>query len=279
MTWFLTDDLDEFTTTAGEFLRADPAANTLGLTIVDNLAKRGTQAYGPDAPRFGWWQPRGKAVAGAFLRTPPHPAVLSGLPAEAVAPLMELLSDVDDINAESGVARAIGAIWARRDRREPVVRRQTRLYRLVDLVWPYPTPAGRARPAEAADRDLLLGWYDLFHREVGEEAGFIDAVVDDRISYGGLTIWEVDGEPVSMAGRTRPTAGMIRVGPVFTPTALRRHGYAAAATAQVSQEAREIADDVLLFTDLENPTSNAIYQRLGYRPVHDRWVIAALGPA
>jgi predicted GNAT family acetyltransferase len=27
---------------------------------------------------------------------------------------------------------------------------------------------------------------------------------------------------------------------------------------------------VLLFTDLANATSNAIYQRLGYRPVEDR---------
>ena len=30
------------------------------------------------------------------------------------------------------------------------------------------------------------------------------------------------------------------------------------------------ADQVLLFTDLANPTSNALYQRLGYEPVEDR---------
>jgi predicted GNAT family acetyltransferase len=27
---------------------------------------------------------------------------------------------------------------------------------------------------------------------------------------------------------------------------------------------------VVLFTDLANPTSNALYQRLGYEPVSDR---------
>jgi predicted GNAT family acetyltransferase len=33
----------------------------------------------------------------------------------------------------------------------------------------------------------------------------------------------------------------------------------------------------MLFTDLANPTSNAIYQRLGYRAVRDE-VIIAFGP-
>jgi predicted GNAT family acetyltransferase len=44
-------------------------------------------------------------------------------------------------------------------------------------------------------------------------------------------------------------------------------------TCTVSQAARDAgADQVLLFTDLANPTSNALYQRLGYEPVEDRAV-------
>jgi RimJ/RimL family protein N-acetyltransferase len=31
---------------------------------------------------------------------------------------------------------------------------------------------------------------------------------------------------------------------------------------------------VVLYTDLANPTSNAVYQRLGYRPVEDRVVLS-----
>jgi predicted GNAT family acetyltransferase len=74
-------------------------------------------------------------------------------------------------------------------------------------------------------------------------------------------------------GRTRISAGMIRLGPVFTPVERRSQGYGGAVTAAVSAAAQQLADEVLLFTDLTNPVSNAIYQRLGYRPVHDRWVI------
>jgi predicted GNAT family acetyltransferase len=67
---------------------------------------------------------------------------------------------------------------------------------------------------------------------------------------------------------------MVRIGPVFTPPESRRHGYAGAVTAAISRAARELVGEVLLFTDLSNPTSNAIYQRIGYRPVQDRLVLS-----
>jgi predicted GNAT family acetyltransferase len=74
-----------------------------------------------------------------------------------------------------------------------------------------------------------------------------------------------------MAGLTRMAAGQVRVGPVYTPPRLRGKGYGGAVTAAVSQAARDAgASQVLLFTDLANPTSNALYQRLGYQPVEDR---------
>ena len=156
---------------------------------------------------------------------------------------------------------------------EPEVERRTRLYRLGQLVPPDPAPSGRARVAVADDRELLFDWHHRFHREVGEEIGDRTTIIDDRISYGGLSLWEVDAVPVAMAGRTRVSAGMIRLGPVFTPVELRSRGYGAAVTAAVSATAQQLADEVLLFTDLTNPISNAIYQRLGYQPVHDRWVV------
>ena len=103
------------------------------------------------------------------------------------------------------------------------------------------------------------------------------AEVDRRM--GRLRLWEVDGEArsreaVSMAGSTRPSSGMVRVDAVYTPPRRRRHGYAAAVTAAVTRAALDAgASDVVLFTDLANPTSNAVYTRLGYRPVEDRTLL------
>ncbi len=123
------------------------------------------------------------------------------------------------------------------------------------------------------DRGLLIAWSEAFHREAQSGPEDRESMVDERLSYRGLTLWEDAGQPVSMAGLTRPAAGQVRVGPVYTPPGLRGKGYAGAVTCVVSQAARDAgADRVLLFTDLANPTSNALYQRLGYEPVEDRAV-------
>lgn len=72
-------------------------------------------------------------------------------------------------------------------------------------------------------------------------------------------------------GRRDPrVARQVRVGPVYTPAPFRGRGYAGAATVEVGRVALASGvDDVLLFTDLSNPTSNGLYQRIGYRPVAD----------
>jgi len=77
-----------------------------------------------------------------------------------------------------------------------------------------------------------------------------------------------------MAARSRPEAGMVRIQMVYTPAAHRGRGYAGAATSAAGRAALDLgASDVVLFTDLSNPTSNGLYQRLGYRPVLDRVVL------
>ncbi|SCF71970.1 FR47-like protein [Streptomyces sp. DconLS] len=117
-----------------------------------------------------------------------------------------------------------------------------------------------------------MRWFGEFAQAVGEGPGR-DAGpwADARLSYGGITLWEAaDGTPLAMAGATREIAGQVRVAPVYTPAALRGRGYAGAVTAEVSRAARAAgAAEILLFTDLANPTSNALYQRLGYREVAD----------
>jgi predicted GNAT family acetyltransferase len=65
-----------------------------------------------------------------------------------------------------------------------------------------------------------------------------------------------------------------RVGPVYTPPESRRRGYAGAITAAISRRALDDgAPQVSLFTDLANPISNGVYQRLGYVPVEDRQIL------
>jgi hypothetical protein len=282
MTWSTAHDLEEFTAAAGEFLRAQPARNTLMLSIMASLRASGPRAYGSDPPLFGWWREAGGQATGAFLQTPPFPLLLSSAPDQAVRELAKTLAGagrmIPGVNSGGQAAGQFAAEWQRQAGGTFAVQRQMRLYRLARLVPPDPAPPGRARVAAAADRELLAHWFEACMLEIGEmEAGVARAHVQvaDRLSYGGLTLWESGGAPVSFAAVTRAVTGVVRVGPVYTPPGQRRRGYAAGVTAAVSGGALAAgADEVLLFTDLANPTSNAIYQRIGYEPVEDRVVLA-----
>ncbi|MGC9668773.1 GNAT family N-acetyltransferase [Planosporangium sp. 12N6] len=267
---------------AGDFLHARAAANTLPLTIAETLGTSGVTAYGGDSPLLGWWRPERAAVAGVFVHTPPYPAVVTRLPGPAVPSLAEHLAalgrPLSGVNGDREVAEAFAAEWVRRTGGAVHLHQQHRLYRLADLTPPRPAPPGHARIAGTADLDLVLAWWEEFVVEVGDTPSDRTNVVADRIGHGGVLLWEVNGAPVAMAGVTRPVAGMVRVGPVYTPPRLRGRGYAGAVTAAVSRAARTGgAAEVLLFADLANPTSNGLYQRLGYRPVGDHVILSFVG--
>jgi RimJ/RimL family protein N-acetyltransferase len=297
MVWSTTTAVDEFLAEAGEFLRAEPARNSVVLTVAENLRVKATAdpstrrtanpptpptPPGPDRTLLGWWRPAAgpDLIGGAFLATPAYPVVLTDMSRQAAAALAAELAAagrlVPGVNAEQESAAAFAAAWRNRTGDSAQVHRRMRLFRLGDLIPPDPRPEGSARIAAPRDRQLLIAWFDAFAREVGELA-VIDqaAAVDERLSYGGITLWEVDGTPVAVAGLTRAVAGMVRVGPVYTPPDRRGRGYGGAATVAVSQATRDAgAGEVVLYTDLANPTSNALYQRLGYCPVEDRIVLS-----
>lgn len=275
MAWSITAELPGYLTAAGEFLESDPVRNTVPLTVVTRLRARGTSACGGTGPLFGWYQSPSGRIGGAFSETPPFPVLLAAMPPSVAAALATDLArlghQVTGVTGATPAADAFAAQWQRITGRCAQVQMRERLFRLGELVPPSPPPPGRARIAGAADHDLIAGWFTRFARETGTRLG--DAA--DQLSYGGLTLWEDGGTAVAAAGITRQVATMARVAPVYTPPRHRRHGYAAAATAAVSQAALDAgATEVVLFTDLANPTSNALYQRLGYRPVEDHVLLS-----
>jgi predicted GNAT family acetyltransferase len=140
------------------------------------------------------------------------------------------------------------------------------------------------RPYQESDRDLVIAWMDAFVDEALPEAPPEDAEhwLERTLSNpdGGVVLW-LDGEqPVSFSGYGGLTPNGIRVGPVYTPPGLRRRGYASALVAELTKRLLEGGRKFcFLFTDLANPTSNSIYQRVGYEPVSDadQWVFAGRG--
>lgn len=273
--WYSTQDLTGFLSHAGGFLRSRPDLHTVALTVTETLRTDGTRAYGGEAPVFGVLELGGQ-VRAAYFRTPPFRLTVTPLtPDEAdalAAHLVALGHRLPGVIAVRETAEAFAAAWYRRTGVRGTVGQRQRLYRLGNLTVPQPVPPGRARVAGRGDREQLIRWYGEFIEAVGDHAARDAAAwADSRIAYGGVTFWEgEDGSPVAMAGVTPVVAGQVRVAPVYTPAHLRGRGYAGAVTAAVSRAVLASGiREVLLFTDLANPTSNSLYQRIGYRAVAD----------
>lgn len=281
--WVAAADTREFERTTIPWLAAEPARNTLILTVFDRLRTEGPHAFGERDPQLLTWYAANGDVAGALLRTPPYLLLLSDVPAEAVEPLMDLILDsasgLDsrEINLPESVAATFTAVSSARTGHEHRILERFRLYRLAEQIAPDPAPAGSARLATQGDAELVAGYLRAFWDEA-EQSMPADARMTAlrmavvRIAEGVFWLWTDEaGTAVSFAGHTPVVAGMGRIGPVYTPPEQRGRGYAAGVTTAVTQAVLgRGAGEVLLFTDLANPVSNRLYQRLGYRPVSDR---------
>jgi GNAT superfamily N-acetyltransferase len=204
--------------------------------------------------------------------------LLAVVPDAAVRSLPEALrangTIVPGANGVVDLVDAFSTAWLNGTSRRAETRLRVRLYAL-DSLLPPPHPAdGRPRLATDDDVELAVSWFHAFHDEVGAHEPGIAASVATRIADRRMWLWEDEsGTPVSLAARQRTAAAVARIGPVYTPQIHRGCGYGAAVTAACIADALTEADQVVLFTDLSNPTSIAIYQRLGFHPVSDRQVV------
>ncbi len=215
----------------------------------------------------------GAAIACA-IRTPPFPVALTRMPQEAleivVRDLETVYDDLPSMLAPDATAQAFAEMWARRTGAKAHLRRGQRIYQLDEVTLPQRHPAGELRQATAEDFDTVSSWVEAFITEVPDVAHRDPRdMTTQYIHDGAAFLWE-DQRPVSMALWTGRTPNGIRVSGVYTPPERRGRGYASACVAHLSQrmldEGRSFC---FLFTDLDNPTSNNIYQQIGYRPVCD----------
>ncbi|AWW43326.1 GNAT family N-acetyltransferase [Streptomyces cadmiisoli] len=273
--WHLTEDVDDFLARAGDFLRSRPALHTTPLSLTEKIRTLGAAAHGAGVPVFGRLEQAGEVHA-TFYRFPSRGLSVTSLTPEQAdtlaARLVALGHSLPWITADDSTAGAFAEAWQRHTGATPTVRVRLHLYRLDTLTPPEPVPAGRGRLVGEEEHEHLMRWCREFAADVGEEVT-IDAAswAGTRFAEKRYTFWETpDGTPVSMAGVNPMVGGQVRVDPVYTPAHLRGQGYAGAVTVEVSRAALAAgAKEVVLYTNAANPTSNALYQRLGYRPVTD----------
>jgi len=267
------DEAVSFREAAMDYLSADEARHNLLLGISSTIVQK------PDLYELvDLWtvEEPDNDVRLAALRTPPYSLVL-GRPSldEALDAFVDRL--VDEGHDLPGVVAAVPEVdafvasWTTARDVDATIALRQGVYQATEIAE-VPPVRGDHRPAEPSDRELVVRWMLAFGEEAlphEDETERQIRTIESRLEASdasGLWLWEVDGEPVSMSGYGGETPHGIRIGPVYTPPDLRGRGYA---TALVAAQSRWLLGRgrtfVFLYTDLDNPTSNALYRRIGYR--------------
>lgn len=270
----LLEDPAEFARRAGDWILGEPlSANVLAVQLAGLLSGTRSVMAGSvwalvTEPSGVVTEPAG-VVTGAAMHTSPVGVFLPRLPDGVADALAAALADAGrplaGATGEIATVQAFTSAWQRRTGASVRQVMATRLHRLVELVPPTGVP-GSARPAGPGHVELAVGWFAGFAADARadeREVASVAATARGRVAAGEVWLWSVAGEPVSLASVSPPAAGVARIGPVFTPFGMRRHGYAGAVTAAALAGG---AAEVVLYMDLANPTANGIYRRLGFEP-------------
>lgn len=286
--WEFWTDAAAFLDVAGDHLALDPIANTVIATIAHRAAAEEQDGVARD-PELPYWYAVARDEAGQVvavaMRTapfPPYPALVQAMPDEVARELARAIHERGEplpaLNGARPAAEVVAGELARLGGGAARIDVHMRLHELTEVIAPARLAAGTLRAATAEDVLLVAEWFERFRVEADEQAGRdagepFHPPVDDiqrRIETGRIWLWlDERGERVHLTAAHPPSFGAARIGPVYTPKEHRGHGYASSAVAAVSQFLLDEGARPILFTDQANPTSNAIYQALGYRPVVD----------
>lgn len=194
------------------------------------------------------------------------------------AALTMLLEDVADRSISGLLLPAeldtgVAELWTARTGRRLKLEMAMRAYRLDAVTFPK-NVAGTMRWA-SVDEAFIIDWIIQFYIGTFGHEPDEAALAREKVRFASgspykLALWEVNDQHVSMGASIGLSPTGMRIGLVYTPAEHRGHGYASALVAALSQA---LLDSGLQFctlnTDIANPTSNKIYQAIGYVPVCD----------
>lgn len=281
------DDPAAFLHDVEDVLAQDPVVTTVVSTVTQKVAAA-DQCGEPRGDHPHWWvavREEGRVVGVAMRTAPfgPYPLYVLPMPEQGARALARALhARGEQVAAANGALPATEHLvdeLARLTGGRAEVHERMRLWEATEVVAPS-LPAGQLRAARADDVDLAVAWWNAFFADAAEQAGRPGEAhggermeADEmarRVADGLVWLWEDEtGRVVHLTAHNPPAYGVARVGPVYTPRDARGRGYASATVAAVTQRLLDEGVRACLFTDQDNPTSNKIYEAVGYRPVVD----------
>jgi ribosomal protein S18 acetylase RimI-like enzyme len=273
----LYEDINEFYDIAFPFLLKREVENGLQISILNSL-KKNIERYGEEPPILCIVDDDDD-IKLISLRTPPYNQVLSYTDDLETMDILinALIKRKDSLPGVLGFkegAEKFSKLWCEiKDVKSKIIRNE-RLYKL-ELVAEETLGKNKFIKATDSYKNIVLEWGREFLLEAlpDRTSEMIERSLEQLrkdISEGSIFLLFDKNVPVSMARKAGKSVNGIAVNNVYTPPSLRRKGYATECVAKLSKLLLEEGNKYcFLFTDLSNPTSNSIYQKIGYRPIID----------
>lgn len=271
------------------FLAEKEVQNCLFLTLLERL-KKNPRIFGTEL-RFFYIESENRIALA--MQTVPHNIILGfPFPQDFIGDFIDFLEakpiEFPGIFGEISVISSFADQYQQKTNLVLDVKVRERVFKLervdknVRMV-----PNTSLRQATISDSDLVISWMYKFNREASHMHGDQSLqeftaeqkpVIEEAINNNEFYLLKNDqNTPLSMARSPGSMLNGKLVNYVYTPMEMRKKGYATAVVAKLSQT---ILNDgykyCALFTDVSNPTSNSIYQKIGYRKVLDVNVVEKL---
>lgn len=270
------NDSSAFIEQVSDTWEKDETRNMLILGVATQL-KKNIHAYGEQRPLMALVYDGDSQICASAVMTPPFAMIVQSEALSIAAlgaladSLIEREVDLPGVNGLKEASDAFAQLWEEKTCQQARLLTHLRAYELRK-VEELEYPAGKLRVAKEGDAPLAAKWLTAMAEEAvagphvpSNPERLLPGIRAERIFF-----WEDEGQVVSMGMANRPLPRSINVSGVYTLPAYRRRGYARALVAEISKRMLDQGYEIVhLFTDLANPTSNKIYQEIGFRPVCD----------
>jgi predicted GNAT family acetyltransferase len=271
------EDVNRFNELVFPFLLKHEAENNLLFSLLNSL-KEDLYKYGDNKPVLTSITENNK-IKLVSIRTPPFNQVLSYTEdLESIDVLIDVIIkknyDLPGVlGFKEGVERFV-ELWYKKKGISSELVTNERIYKL-EYVAKETLGKNEFIKATRVYEEKILDWAKEFLIEALPER--TEEMIEGSlkrmkkaIGKGRIFLLLENNVPVSMAHKAGKTPNGNVVNYVYTPPELRRRGYATECVAKLSKYILEEGNKFcFLFTDLINPTSNRIYQKIGYRAVID----------
>jgi uncharacterized cupin superfamily protein/predicted GNAT family acetyltransferase len=253
----------EFIKVVGDLLYQNEVINSLQLGLVENNIFQ---------EKFFLIKENAKVVASACLNI--KNLVISMMPASAITLFCDYLLKnnikIPGVVGPAHTTETFARIYSQKRQCHFKLAMVQKVYELKEVIFPRGV-TGELITGTSEHEDFVFDCLRAFHLESVPHDPWDDTKmregITNKLKLNHVCLWK-DQKNISMCFLSRPTKNTMTITAVFTPPEFRKKGYASALVASVSELILKSGKNTaVLYTDIQNPTSNSIYKKIGYKEV------------